>query len=86
MTVGDDVFDRLASADAWVSDWPDVLERAGYRRALRLVTKRRVIVAFAAVAAVLVPLAAFAAAKRLVVPRGGRCSDADERACRRERR
>jgi hypothetical protein len=62
MTVGDDVLDRLASADAWVSDWPNVLERAGYRRALRLVTKRRVIVAFAAVAAVLVPLAAFAAA------------------------
>ena len=41
MTLADEVLDRLAPAQAWVSDWPDVLERAGERRSARLITKRR---------------------------------------------
>lgn len=40
----------------------DVLERAGERRSVRLVTPRRLVLAFAVLAAVLVPLAAFGAA------------------------
>ena len=62
MIFGDEVLDRLAPAHAWVSDWPDVLERAGERRSARLVTKRRLVMVFALLAAVLVPLAALGAA------------------------
>jgi hypothetical protein len=40
----------------------DVLERAGARRSARLVTRRHLVLAFAVLAAVLVPLAAFGAA------------------------
>lgn len=61
MSFGDEVLDRLAPTYAWASDWPDVLERAEERRSTRLVTKRRVVIGFVLLAAVLVPLAALAA-------------------------
>jgi hypothetical protein len=61
MTFADEILDRLAPRQAWVSDWLDVLERAGVRRPARLVTKRRLIIVVAVLAAVLVPLAALAA-------------------------
>lgn len=60
MIFSDEVLDRLAPARTWVSDWPDVLERAGERRSL--VTRGRLVMFFAVLAAVLVPLAALGAA------------------------
>lgn len=62
MTFGDELLDQLAPANGWVADWPDVLERAGARRSARLITKRRLVLALVALAAVLVPLAAVGAA------------------------
>lgn len=62
MMLGDDALSRLAPAHAWVPDWSDVLERAGSRPSARLVTRRRLILALAAFAAVLLPLAALGAA------------------------
>lgn len=62
MIFSDKILDRLAPAHAWVSDWPDVLERAGERRSAGLVTKRRLVMVVAILAAVLVPLAAVGAA------------------------
>lgn len=62
MIFSDDVLDRLAPAHAWVSDWPDVLQRAGERRSARIVTKRRLVMVFAVLAAVLVPLTTLGAA------------------------
>jgi hypothetical protein len=62
MMNADQVLNRLAPADGWVPDWPDVLQRAGQRRSARLVTKRRLVVLFAVLAAVLAPLAALGAA------------------------
>ncbi len=62
MTFDDEALDRLAPARAWVSDWPDVLERAGERHPVRRVTKRRLVLALAVLAAVSVPLAALGAA------------------------
>jgi hypothetical protein len=62
MTFGDEALDRLAPLHGWVTDWPDVLERAGSRRSARLFTKRRLVLALVVLAAVLVPLAAVGAA------------------------
>jgi hypothetical protein len=62
MTFGAEVLDRLAPAHGWVADWSDVLERAGARRSVRLITKRRLVLALVVLAAVLVPLAAVGAA------------------------
>jgi hypothetical protein len=62
MIFSDEVLDRLAPARTWVSDWPDVLERAGERRSARFVTRGRLVMFFAVLAAVLVPLAALGAA------------------------
>ena len=62
MIFSDEVLDRFAPAHAWVSDWPDVLERAGEGHSARLVTKRRLVMVFAVLAAVLVPLVALGAA------------------------
>jgi hypothetical protein len=61
MTFGDEILDRLVPGHAWVADWPDVLERAGVGHSARLVTRRRLVMVFVALAAVLVPLAALAA-------------------------
>lgn len=71
MTLGDELLDSLAPVSAWTPDWPDVLERAGVRRSTRLVTKRRVLVCFAMLAAVLVPLAALGAANDWWFLQGG---------------
>jgi hypothetical protein len=62
MTLGDEVFDRLAPAHGWTPDWPDVLARAGVNRRARLVTKRRLVIVFVVLAAVLVPLVALGGA------------------------
>lgn len=62
MNFNDEVLERLAPAQGWVSDWSDILERAGERRSARLLTKRRLIMVVAVLAAVLVPLAAFGSA------------------------
>jgi hypothetical protein len=62
MTFGDEALDRLAPLHGWVTDWPDVLERAGSRRSARVLTKRRLVLALVVLAAVLVPLAAVGAA------------------------
>lgn len=62
MTFSDELLDRVAPADAWRSDWPDVLDRAGEHRAAGLLTKRRLIMAFAVLVAVVVPFAALASA------------------------
>jgi hypothetical protein len=62
MTLGDEVFDRLAPAHGWTPDWPDVLARAGVNRRARLVTKRRLVMVFVVLVAVLVPLAALGGA------------------------
>ena len=61
MTLGDEFLDLLAPAQGWVPDWPDVLERAGTQLSNRRLTRRRVVVVLAVLAAVLVPLAALAA-------------------------
>lgn len=64
MTFDDDVLNRLAPAIPWESDWADVLERAGARerhRPRRLRGKRRLILALAVLAAVLIPLIALGA-------------------------
>jgi hypothetical protein len=58
MTVPDKALDKLAPRGGWSADWPDVLARAGVRP--RVATRRRVVLAFAVAAAVLVPLAALA--------------------------
>ena len=65
MTFADNALDRLAPATPWEPDWSDVLARAGDRRLLsrRLLTKRRLLIALAVLAAFAVPLAALAAAK-----------------------
>lgn len=62
MTFSDEALDRLAPAHAWAPDWPDVLERAGEQRSTRVVTRRRLILVVAVLAAVLLPLAALGAA------------------------
>jgi hypothetical protein len=62
MTFNDDPLDRLAPALTWVSDWDDVLQRGGESHRPRVLTRRRLIVAFAVLLAVLVPLAALGAA------------------------
>lgn len=62
MIFADEVLDRIAPAHAWVPDWPDVLTRGGERHTAGRVTKRRLVLVFAVLAAVLVPLAALAAA------------------------
>jgi hypothetical protein len=64
MTFDDDVLNRLAPALPWEPDWANVLARAGERERhwppwLR--AKRRLIVALAALAAVLIPLVAVGA-------------------------
>ncbi|HEV7642291.1 MAG TPA: hypothetical protein VGO39_15630 [Gaiellaceae bacterium] len=61
MAFGDELLDRLAPARGWVADWPNVLERAGATPS-RFVTKRRLVLALVALAAVLLPLAAVGAA------------------------
>ncbi len=67
MTSSNDPLDRLAPALPWEPDWSDVLHRAGERlprrgRSARLLTKRRLILVVALLAAVLVPLAALGVA------------------------
>jgi hypothetical protein len=62
MINSDAFLDLLAPADAWMSDWPDVLERARTEAKARRVTKRRVVIAFVVLVAVLVPLVALAGA------------------------
>lgn len=62
MTLGDELLDRLAPAHEWLSDWPDVLQRAGAGPSARLVTRHRMVIVLAVLAAVLVPLAALGAA------------------------
>lgn len=67
MTFSNDPLDRLAPALPWEPDWSDVLDRAGERSPRRgglggLLTKRRLVVALAVAAAVLVPLVALGAA------------------------
>lgn len=68
MTFNSDPLDRLAPALTWVADWDDVLQRADEAQARsprfrrRMFTRRRLIVAFAVLVAVLVPLVALGAA------------------------
>jgi hypothetical protein len=63
MTFPENALDQLASQSGWRPDWDDVLARANESPvARRPVTRRRLILALAVVAAVLVPLAALAAA------------------------
>src|SRR4051812_41262606 len=65
MNLGDDALELLAPALAWQADWSDVLLRAGEAKAGSVPSmrfrKRRVVVALAVLAAVLIPLAAVAA-------------------------
>jgi hypothetical protein len=65
MTYSDAALDRLAPVLPWQADWSDVLRRAGEGEAGRVVPrrfrKRRLVVAFVVLAAVLIPLAALAA-------------------------
>lgn len=66
MTFSDDALDRLAPALPWRADWSDVLRRAGELQAGRRVVprrlrKRRLVLALAVLAAVVIPLVAFAA-------------------------
>jgi hypothetical protein len=65
MTFDDDILNRLAPALPWEPDWASVLRRAGeleLRRPLQLRGKRRLILALAVLAAVLIPLIALGAA------------------------
>jgi hypothetical protein len=65
MTFDDDVLDRLAPALPWEPDWADVLGRAGRpdrSRWLRPQGKRRLVLALAALAVVLIPIVAVGAA------------------------
>jgi hypothetical protein len=62
VTDSNDILDRLAPTNGWVSDWPDVLERAEVSHPVRLVTKRRLVIVLALLVAVLAPLAAVGAA------------------------
>ena len=64
MTFDDDILNRLVPALPWQPDWANVLGRAGeleLRRPLQLRGKRRLIVALAVLAAVLIPLIALGA-------------------------
>jgi hypothetical protein len=65
MSFDDDVLDRLATALPWEPDWADVLVRAGERGPRRLLQprgRRRLVVALAALAVVLIPIVAVGAA------------------------
>jgi hypothetical protein len=69
MTLSDDPLDRLAPPLLWEPDWSDVLDRAGERRPHRdrstsVLSKRRLLLALAVLAALFVPLAALSAAKQ----------------------
>lgn len=64
MRFGDEVLNRLAPALSWEPDWADVLGRAGEperHRPRRLRGKRRLILVFAVLMAVLAPLIALSA-------------------------
>ena len=61
MALGDELLDKLAPAQGWVPDWPDVLQRAGAGPSGARVTRRRIVIVSVVFAAVLVPLAALAA-------------------------
>ena len=61
MALGDELLDKLAPAQGWVPDWPDVLLRAGAGPSGARVTRRRIVIVSVVLAAVLVPLAALAA-------------------------
>jgi hypothetical protein len=68
MTSSSDPLDRLVSAAWWVADWDDVLQRAGkpdHRlrlAAIRILTRRRLVLVIAVLVAALVPLGAVGAA------------------------
>jgi hypothetical protein len=63
MTFTNEPLDLLAPAVDWAADWDDVLQRAGERRPRRRAfIGRRLVLALAMLAAVLIPLAAFGAA------------------------
>ncbi len=59
----DSVLEQLAPAAGWSSDWQEVLGRAGVTAVPRRRAPRRLVLAFAIVAAILVPLAAVAASR-----------------------
>jgi hypothetical protein len=64
MTFGDEALNRLVPPTlAWKPDWANVLERAGElnRRQWQPRARRRLILALAALAVVLIPLIALAA-------------------------
>jgi hypothetical protein len=67
LTMHDNPLDRLAPAIPWVSDWTDVLRRAGQGEAGRIAQgrplgKHRMVLALIVLAAICIPLAALAAA------------------------
>jgi hypothetical protein len=69
MTLSDEPLDRLTPPLLWEPDWSDVLDRAGERllhgvRSTSVLSKRRLLLALAVLAALLVPLAALSAAKQ----------------------
>jgi hypothetical protein len=56
----DSLLEELVSDAAWTPDWQGVLARAGVMPTRRLLTRRRIIIALAVAAAVMIPLAALA--------------------------
>jgi hypothetical protein len=74
MTFEDDVLNRLAPVLPWEPDWTNVIARAGEhgrRQPPRLRARRRLVVALAVLAAVLIPLIALGAVNQWWFFKGG---------------